>query len=707
MSKPLLHEGPAVYNLVVEFRTAYIASTLRQYSRQRDERVDSGLVDSGLSWIFTEHGDTHRRQLPQDMLNRVSNEAEAMFEQDGYAYFVKEVTPHILENSRIEPRYVISYAPTDAVVGPIDHNILTHVEIQWALIVGIYLLLVLLVLMRQIILNKQEVEQISHLIADYSHDGVIITDSNKKIIYCNPTMELITGYQRSELIGFTPGLFSVKGQSTLLSAPQEEDDPDRRYTTVWDGTLWDKGKRNEYFLTHLSVRKLENKQKITRFFIGTYTHPIKSIFEIDDVTQSAERIEHKQRDAVPQMLIERACENAGQVSVIAVKIANFDRLETQLSNDESYLFSNAVAARMRRVFDLHEAIAVYDPGSYLIICAGLDGTAAHDSLDRLCVLFEQPLLVSSHAYDVQLIGGIASYPEHGNDGGELLFKARIALGTLIYTPGKSQFLTYDEQMYERIKREMEILRIIPQALDNGEIEIWYQPQVSFEHGGIVGAEALSRWFDDKLGYISPAQWIPLAERAGYGPQVFRNVFERVCTFAARLNRNRETPVQISFNISAEDLLDEQLLETISSRMQESGVNPAWLKAELTESVIMEDLGKADMRLKDLQRLGLATAIDDFGTGFSSFSYLEHLALDVLKIDRSFIKGYPEDSDGTVVRAIINMAKELGMEVIAEGVETQQQFMMLEKAGCDQLQGYIISPAVSADKLEQMCRAREI
>jgi EAL domain-containing protein (putative c-di-GMP-specific phosphodiesterase class I)/PAS domain-containing protein len=704
MSRPIYVGDSYEGLLTIGFRGDYITDSLTEQSIPLNPAITTAFIDHDLLPVILAGDDHGLFPLDNSLAQQIMADKNGMIEHEGLIIYFHRIKPFLQIDAAVPSMWSISYGSIEELFVGSSHEILSHPELQWSLAVAFYVVMILLVLMRQVLVNKRELEQISHLIADYSHDGVIVTDSRRQIIYCNQTMELISGYKRSDLIGEKPSIFTVDEPNGAPSFDQSEkinEDGGTFYKTVWDSTIWDKGNHNQYFLSHLSVRKLLNTRGKTRFYVGIYSNPTKSAFEIDDVTQTAESIEHKQRDFIPQTLIDRFCVAGESLRVIVLKVVNYDKLETRINQDDGYLFSNRMVSRIRSIFQKRSRIAVYDPGSYLIMSPDTNQEDMDRKIDLLFEELKKPIEISGVSHDVQVVGGMSCYPDHGSSGAELLFKARVALGTLIYESNKHPVLTFDQRMYDRIQREMKIIQKFPAALADKDIILWYQPQISVSDGRMMGAEALARWFDTELGYVSPGEWLPLAEKTGYGTYIFDHILEEVIAFTARLNRERDKPLQISVNLSAADLIDDKLIEQISGYLERYQADPSWLKIELTESSIMEDMEKADQRLRELQHLGLTTAIDDFGTGFSSFSYLEHLALDILKIDRSFIMGYPEHSDGTIVRAIVSMAKTLGMSVIAEGVETQQQLELLKSVGCDQMQGFLYSPAVSGDKLIQM------
>jgi EAL domain-containing protein (putative c-di-GMP-specific phosphodiesterase class I) len=239
-----------------------------------------------------------------------------------------------------------------------------------------------------------------------------------------------------------------------------------------------------------------------------------------------------------------------------------------------------------------------------------------------------------------------------------------------------------------------------QALVSGRFRLAYQPQVDLATGAVVGAEALIRWRDPELGDVSPGQFIPVAEETGFIVAIGDWVLSQAMRQAA-LWHERGHDMPIAVNVSALQFQQAQFVDRVTSVLAVTGLPPHLLELELTESILVRDADEALARLHALSRLGLRLAIDDFGTGYSSLAYLKRFPIEKLKIDRSFVKGLPDDdSDAGIVRAILQMARALELKVIAEGVETEAQRQFLLAAGCAQFQGFLYSPAVDPRTFEQ-------
>jgi EAL domain-containing protein (putative c-di-GMP-specific phosphodiesterase class I) len=243
------------------------------------------------------------------------------------------------------------------------------------------------------------------------------------------------------------------------------------------------------------------------------------------------------------------------------------------------------------------------------------------------------------------------------------------------------------------------------ALERDQFELHYQPKVDMITGQITGVEALLRWTHPDLGVLSPAQFIPLAEETGLIVPVGRWVLREACAQNMAWQRRGLRPVSMAVNLSPRQFVDEHLLQDIDEALAASGMSPVLLQLEVTESMVMRNVPRAVKVLDAIQSRGIRLAIDDFGTGYSSMSLMKQFPIDTIKIDRSFVRDLPRDSeDQAIAQAIISMGKALGMTVIAEGVETVEQRAFLQNHACDEMQGFLFSKPLPARQLADLLRA---
>lgn len=302
--------------------------------------------------------------------------------------------------------------------------------------------------------------------------------------------------------------------------------------------------------------------------------------------------------------------------------------------------------------------------------------------------------------------GISMFPADAQDEQALMKHADMAMYHA-KAEGKNNFQFFSHTIQARAVERLTLESNLRAALDHGELKLFYQPKVDIRHGNdVVGAEALLRWDSPALGSVSPAQFIPLAEETGLIIPLGRWVLRTACEQAAEWLRAGLPAVSIAVNVSARQFADEGLVGDLAAVLRETGLPPGALELEITESVVITDTSRALRTLAEMKALGVRLAIDDFGTGYSSLGQLKRFPVDTLKVDRSFIRDLPGNSDDrAITEAIISMGKSLGLTVVAEGVETQEQLDFLRASACDEVQGFYFSKAVPADAFAQMLRAR--
>nr|WP_239987028.1 EAL domain-containing protein [Pseudomonas syringae] len=271
--------------------------------------------------------------------------------------------------------------------------------------------------------------------------------------------------------------------------------------------------------------------------------------------------------------------------------------------------------------------------------------------------------------------------------------------------GRNNFKFYNARMNESLTRRLQTETLLRGALERDEFILHFQPKVSLTDGRISGLEALLRWNHPEQGMVSPADFIPILEDTGLIIPVGVWVIRKVCETLKRWEENHIRLVPIAINLSVRQLQVKGLAETVKHIVEAYGINPALLEFELTESMLMIDPESAVEILRDIKSYGISLSVDDFGTGYSSLAYLKRFPLDALKIDRAFIKDITSNhEDAAITRAVIVLAHELGLNVIAEGVETVDQLELLVTYGCDQMQGYLFSKPVISDECAAMIKS---
>ena len=317
--------------------------------------------------------------------------------------------------------------------------------------------------------------------------------------------------------------------------------------------------------------------------------------------------------------------------------------------------------------------------------------------DKIMQVLEQPTMVNGHVFYITASAGITIYPEHGDNVEELLRNADMAMYSA-KTAGKHSYRFFDKSMHDMVVEKTLLEARLRQAIKDNEFQLYYQPGYNLATGQIDGFEALVRWQSPDYGLVPPLKFIPLAEEMGLIIGIGNWVLKTACMFNQDLYKRSQKRLRTSVNISVVQLMQEDFVQIVTDILEETALPPEYLELELTESVLMEKFEENTTKLKKLRALGVKIALDDFGSGYSSLTYLKKLPITALKMDKAFIDDIAiGDNNITITGSIIEMAHELGLSVVAEGVETEEQFAYLKQKGCDIIQGYLISQPLSTDE----------
>ncbi|MCP1728345.1 diguanylate cyclase (GGDEF)-like protein [Natronospira proteinivora] len=402
-------------------------------------------------------------------------------------------------------------------------------------------------------------------------------------------------------------------------------------------------------------------------------------------------------------LVEDAKDSGSRVAVATVHFPRYDELVGTYGQEIADSAARELAQRAREVTSPDGVLARPESDRFVLAQPGLaTPETGVDWAYRLHNSISAPVHVEDGRRDVKASMGIAIAPDDGQDSEQLLRCARLAM-RIRSGPGL-QF--YAAQSDKHIRRRDRVSRHRATALEDDLLELHYQPIYDGKTGRVVTFEALARWNDAELGFISPGEFIPLAEKDSTLSRVLtRWVLERAIKDAEYWNRNADEPVKVNVNIAGPEFCQDDFLQLVENALRFSHLNREFLVLEITEETIIEDIDGAIESIGKLRAAGINVVLDDFGTGYSSLNYLRKLPLDGLKIDRSFVEDLPEDrASSDVAAAIAGIGKALDMRVVAEGVETEAQKALLCDLGCDSLQGFLFSKAVPVSQVSSLFKS---
>ena len=398
-------------------------------------------------------------------------------------------------------------------------------------------------------------------------------------------------------------------------------------------------------------------------------------------------------------LIDQAGRSPHELAVLFLDLDRFKIANDSLGHDVGDLLIRAVAARIAQSIHPDDLVARLGGDEFGIVIKNPTGRdMVANTASRLCEALAEPFTFLEKEVFLGASIGIAMYPNDGETLGQLIKHADTAMYQAKANKG-GRFCFYQAAMAHAVEKRLDIERDLRLALDRGEFELHYQPQIDSDNGAVIGLEALIRWNHPQRGMVSPLDFIPVAEDTGLIIPIGQWVLTQACAATAKLRRTVAKDIRIAVNISAKQLLHPGFLRNVQGALKNSQLQASALELEITESSLIENFNDVVVVCNEIKQAGITLSIDDFGTGYSSLSYLSRLPVDMVKIDRAFVRGLPGDTvNANLVKAITAMTANLDMEVIAEGVETEEQLVFLRTMGCRLMQGYFISRPLPLPKL---------
>jgi diguanylate cyclase (GGDEF)-like protein/PAS domain S-box-containing protein len=406
-----------------------------------------------------------------------------------------------------------------------------------------------------------------------------------------------------------------------------------------------------------------------------------------------------QLDLQIKNLLSLAKRNHKEIAVMFLDLDRFKEINDTLGHSIGDTLLIQSSARLQSLLREEDTVARLGGDEFIILLPNIQRSGAVQVAQKLLGVFNTPFQINNNELSISASIGIALYPNDGTDF-ETLYKNADTAMYRAKQEGRNSYSFFTNEMQEHSARNLELSNALRHALDKNQFSLHYQPQFSSSDGKIIGAEALLRWHHPEYGNISPLEFIPIAEENGLILSIGEWVLHTAVSQAKTWMEQGAKPIIMAVNLSAVQFRHLNLLNTISTILEEIDLPPQYLELELTESVAMHDPQKAINIMNDLHNLGVRMSIDDFGTGYSSLSYLKKFKIYKLKIDQSFVRDITIDNeDKAIVSAIISMAKRLGLQTIAEGVETIGQLEYLHEEGCDEIQGYYYSKPLPAEAFE--------
>jgi diguanylate cyclase (GGDEF)-like protein/PAS domain S-box-containing protein len=541
-------------------------------------------------------------------------------------------------------------------------------------------------------------------------EGISVTSTEGTIEKVNPGFTTITGYSAEEVIGKNPRILKSDRHDADFYAKMWESVKTKGF---WHGEVWNRKKNGEVYPEWLAITAI-------RDYKGDVSNYVAVFHDISELKHNEEQLKFQAfydaltglpnrvlfMDRLNTALIQ-AKRNKQQLAVLFLDLDNFKNVNDTLGHYAGDLMLIEVAHRLKKCAREEDTVARMSGDEFTIILQELsDEWAPAEVAERILQQFEKAFKIKGTEFYISASIGITYYPTDGTDTPTLIKNADMAMYKIKET-GKNSYAFFTPEMQQavvhRIKRENQLR----DAIQNNEFEVYYQPKIRTSTSRLSGAEALVRWIRKDGEIISPEEFIPLAEQTGLIIPLGEYVLRTACARARKWYDEGFDDFTIAVNISALQFRDKDLINLIENILKETRLPAHLLNLEITESIVMTDINKAIDIISKLSKTGTTISLDDFGTGHSSLSYLKQFSLDMLKIDKSFVTGLPEDgNDAAIARMIISLAKTLNLKVVAEGVETREQFCFMCYHRCDEIQGYLFSPPLNSADMTKLLHEKK-
>ena len=541
---------------------------------------------------------------------------------------------------------------------------------------------------------------------EHSTAAILVTDPAGYIVRINETFQRITGYAGSEVLDQFPNMLTADRQQaaqfTYIIAQLNQ-------RGSWEGEIWLKRKGGEQFPAWVGITAVQDDDGDLVSYVCFFNdiserkaseQRIHRLAYYDGLTLLPNRTLFQDRLYTALQHAERHDE---WVVLMFLDLDRFKPINDSLGHAAGDRMLKDVALRLAACVAEDDTVARMGGDEFTLLLQARTSreaalTRAIHVAEQILSSLAQPFVLQGREFFVTASIGIALAPQDGDELSQLMKNADTAMYHA-KERGKNNFQFYQAEMNATALQRLELESDLRHALEQGQFALFYQPQLSGDGMRLTGVEALLRWNHPRRGLVAPGEFIPVLEELGLIVQVGDWVIAEACRQLKAWHEAKVRVPKVSVNLSARQFADGQLGMRISRILGDSGLPPACLELELTESILMRDVGEALQMLASLKKLGLCIAVDDFGTGYSSLNYLKQFPIDVLKIDRSFVDGLPGEQDAQIARAIIAMAHSLNLAVIAEGVETQEQLDFLREHDCDEVQGYLFGKPMPAEQFE--------
>lgn len=544
-------------------------------------------------------------------------------------------------------------------------------------------------------------------------EGIMITDKHKKIISVNPAFEFVTGYSLEEVLGKNPSILQSELHDLSFYLTMWDTISN---SGVWQGEIWNRRKTGDVYPEWLTIMTVKDAEGEITNYCGIFTDlSERKIAEdelekrslTDSLTDVCNRFAYLERmNALLASSIHVS--HTIQHAVFFLDLDRFKQVNDTLGHAVGDALLVEIAKRVQGLLKNKDILARYGGDEFVITLTNIvHPREAAKFAEKLIRIIEEPVILNGQEIFVSGSLGVSLYPADGETTEQLVNRAEKAM-TFSKQNGRNSYAFYFDELHTDTKRVLLLDSELRKAIEHEDFTLHFQPKIDAGNLQLIGVEALVRWNNDKLGYVSPAEFIPYAEETGLIIPLSEIIFDLACKSHKQLVNAGYPKVPVAVNVSSIHFQQQNFLESIQRIFERNNTSAGNFEIEMTERTVMNSASETVSKLVKLKQMGFKLSIDDFGTGYSSLSYLVRFPLDILKIDRSFIQHICSlDDKQAVVDAIIQMSHRLKMKVVAEGVESAQQVELLKEMECDYIQGYYYSKPLPINELIDFIQFWEI
>ncbi len=535
-------------------------------------------------------------------------------------------------------------------------------------------------------------------------EGIIVTDTEGFIVSVNPAFTRLTGFSAEEVIGKTPAILRSGRHNEKFYAEMWRQ---IREAGCWQGEVWNRRKTGEVFPELLTITGIRDE-------VGELTHYAALFSDISEMKDNEERIRNlayydllthlPNRRLLHDRLgvaIAHAHRSQGRLAVIFIDLDRFKRINDSLGHSVGDKLLQEVARRLQVSVKEDDTVARMGGDEFVILLGDVEDIEDVVQVARRIIdAMGQPIAINGQELVITCSVGVSVYPDDGTSLESLIHNADSAMYRA-KEAGRNSYQLYSPAMNAHSLEHLALEVMLRKAIQEGELSVHFQPLFDARNEVIVSAEALLRWHSPTMGWVPPSDFIPLAEETGLIAQIGEFVLHSVCRELKRWHELGYEGVSVAVNVSAIQFRSKDFLEATRAILEQYAIQPGQITFELTESMLVEDAVENIRTMNALRAMGIRLAVDDFGSGYSSLNYLRRFPVDTLKIDRAFIRDIDtNEQEASLVAAVILLGHSLGLKVVGEGVEREEQLRMLQGHGCDIIQGFHYSGAIDSATFEQ-------